>query len=129
MQERSWRIVCLDTTIIWSIIWFVIVHRSPENDRWITTSEREFITDSQIEHSGGNAVTKPPWKAIFTSLPVWAIAVAHTSYTWGFFTLLTQLPSYMGEVLKFNLKNSAAISSLPYLVFTFVAFSSGFLDV
>ena len=70
---------------------------------------------------------KPPWGSLLTSLPLWAIVVAHTSYTWGFFTMMTQLPSYMDEVLHFNLKNSAVISSLPYLAFTLVAFTSGFL--
>jgi len=36
-----------------------------------------------------------PWKDIFTSMPVWAITCAHFCENWGFYTLLTQLPSYM----------------------------------
>ena len=113
--------------IIWNILWYTIVYRSPENDRWITTSEREFIAESQKELSGKKAVMKPPWKAIFTSLPVWAIVVAQVSYMWGFFTLLTQLPSYLDEVLKFSLNDSAILSSLPYLVYIIIVFGSGFI--
>ncbi|KAL7051886.1 hypothetical protein ACKWTF_004679 [Chironomus riparius] len=115
------------TTIIWCIIWFFTVHRSPETDTWITATEKQFIINSLADKNGEKAVTKPPWKSLLTSLPLWAIIVAHSSYTWGFFTMMTQLPSYMDEVLHFNLKNSAVISSLPYLAFTLVAFSSGFL--
>jgi len=36
-----------------------------------------------------------PWKDIVTSKPVWAIVVAHTTENWGFYTLLTQLPTFM----------------------------------
>ena len=46
---------------------------------------------------------KVPWKAIFTSLPVWAIVVAHFSENWGFYTLLTELPSFLKHRLHFDL--------------------------
>lgn len=44
-----------------------------------------------------------PWKEIFTSLPVWAIVVAHFSENWGFYTLLTELPNFLKHRLDFNL--------------------------
>lgn len=44
-----------------------------------------------------------PWKAIFTSLPVWAIVVAHFSENWGFYTLLTELPTFLKHRLNFDL--------------------------
>lgn len=37
----------------------------------------------------------PPWKRFLTSLPVWAIMIAHFSENWGFYTLLTELPTFM----------------------------------
>lgn len=36
------------------------------------------------------------------SLPLWAIVVAHFSYNWTFYTLLTLLPTYMKEILRFD---------------------------
>ena len=38
------------------------------------------------------------------SLPLWSIVVAHFSYNWTFYTLLTLLPTYMKEVLRFNIQ-------------------------
>lgn len=32
---------------------------------------------------------------MLTSPPVWAIVAAHFSENWGFYTMLTQLPTYM----------------------------------
>ena len=56
-----------------------------------------------------------------------AIAVAHFSYTWGYYTLLTQLPSYMNDILDFDLQKSGFISAIPYLVLSLLLFVSGYL--
>ncbi len=45
-----------------------------------------------------------PYKAIFTSVPFYAILVAHFTKSYGDYTLLTELPTYMTEVLHFPLK-------------------------
>lgn len=56
-----------------------------------------------------------PWKSIFTSLPVLAIAVAHIGYNWGFWLLLTEMPTFVHTVLKFKLKEDGLLSASPYL--------------
>lgn len=45
-----------------------------------------------------------PWRAIVTSRPLWAIVVAHFSYNWTFYTLLTLLPTYMNDILGFSIQ-------------------------
>lgn len=44
-----------------------------------------------------------PWLRIFTSMPVWAIVVANITSDWGAYTLLTNIPTYINEVLKFDI--------------------------
>jgi hypothetical protein len=39
-----------------------------------------------------------------TSVPMWALIVVHCAQNWGFWTLLTEIPSYMDGVLGFDLK-------------------------
>lgn len=112
--------------VIWSLTWFAVVKESPEYDAQMSDRERNFIIKS-LERQGQVNVVKPPWKKIFTSTPVMAIAVAHFSYTWGFYTLLTQLPSYMNDILNFNLQKSGFISAIPYLVLSILLFVSGYL--
>lgn len=36
-----------------------------------------------------------PWKRMFLSYPVWAIIIAHFCENWGFYTFLTELPTFM----------------------------------
>ena len=43
-----------------------------------------------------------PWKSIMTSKAVWAIIVAHFAENWGFYTLLTGMPTFMKVILLNN---------------------------
>lgn len=45
-----------------------------------------------------------PWIPMLKSLPLWAIVAAHFSYNWTFYTLLTLLPTYMKEILRFSVQ-------------------------
>lgn len=45
-----------------------------------------------------------PWKHIMTSVPMWALIIAHVGQNWGYWTLLTEIPSYMTGVLNFRIE-------------------------
>lgn len=46
-----------------------------------------------------------PWKSIAKSLPFWAILLAHMGHNYGYETLMTELPTYMQQVLHFSIKD------------------------
>jgi ACS family sodium-dependent inorganic phosphate cotransporter len=112
--------------IVWCILWFFIVHDSPSDDFCMLKSEKKFILDS-LKKEGNSKNTKTPWLAIFTSMPVYAVSVAHFAYAWGYYTLLTQLPSYMRDIVHFDLTKSGYISAVPYIVLTILLIPSGIL--
>lgn len=62
--------------IIWSLIWFMVVSSSPQNDKWISRREKLFIADSLRDQRDGSKALSVPWKSIFTSKPVFAITIA-----------------------------------------------------
>ncbi len=47
--------------------------------------------------------------------PVWAIIVGHFCNNWGFYNLLTCLPSYLNNVLRYDIKHAGFIAGLPYV--------------
>lgn len=65
--------------VIWSVAWLLLVKESPEEDCQMKECEKVYIRNS-LKRQGQVNVVKPPWKAIFTSMPVHAIGVAHFSY-------------------------------------------------
>lgn len=78
---------------IWFLFWVLIVKEGPEKDKHISKDELQYIqkalgpsTKTDVKH---------PWKDIFTSKPVYAIAASHFAENWGFYTLLTQLPTFL----------------------------------
>ncbi len=111
--------------VVWSAVWFLVVRDGPEKDPWIKQTEKEYILKSLQSLQGKKNVAKVPWKAILTSVPVYAIACAHVAFNYGYYTLLTQLPLYMRKILGFDLASSGFVSALPYIVQTFMSFSSG----
>ena len=45
-----------------------------------------------------------PWSHILTAPAVWAIVIANVTTDWGLYTFLTNIPTYMFEVLKFDIQ-------------------------
>lgn len=78
---------------VWFVLWMLIVRSGPDRDRFCSENERDYI-QKKIGIVGQQRI-KHPWKAIFTSLPFYAIVASHFSENWGFYTLLTQLPSFL----------------------------------
>jgi ACS family sodium-dependent inorganic phosphate cotransporter-like MFS transporter 5 len=52
---------------------------------------------------------------LFFSRPCIAIYFAHFASNTGIYVFLTQLPSFLKDVLRFDLKNNGAVSALPYI--------------
>ncbi|XP_048209644.1 sialin [Perognathus longimembris pacificus] len=98
--------------IVWFILWIWLVSDTPETHKTISPSEKEYILASlKTQLSCQKSV---PWMSILKSLPLWAIVVAHFSYNWTFYTLLTLLPTYMKDILRFNVQENGVLSALPY---------------
>nr|XP_032517374.1 putative inorganic phosphate cotransporter [Danaus plexippus plexippus] len=69
-----------------------------------------------------------PWKAIFTSLPFISLILTHCGQNWGFWTLMTEIPSYMKQVLGVDIKANGLMSALPYISMYLLGFPMGFLS-
>nr|CAI5830121.1 unnamed protein product [Callosobruchus analis] len=101
--------------MVWAIIWFLIGSNSPSTDKFISKEEKQYI-EAGIEAETDGEKVPTPWKEIFTSLPFWGILIAHCGQNFGFWTLLTEIPSYMQNILHFDIKSNSTLSALPYLV-------------
>lgn len=99
---------------LWAILWLFFGSNSPSDYKYISAEERDFIQTS-LGHSEDDPehnekrVLRTPWKDIFTSTAFYALAVVHSAHNWGFWTLLTEMPTYMKSVLKFDIKKVIGI--------------------
>lgn len=89
---------------IWCTLWAFLGCDSPSASKVISKEEKEFIESTKgVSTNGEKKVT--PWKQIFKSKAFWAILIAHSAQNWGFWTLLTEIPSYMKDVLEYDIKS------------------------
>ncbi|GAB0497543.1 hypothetical protein MMPV_008878 [Pyropia vietnamensis] len=125
---------------VWWLGWHVVAASSPATSTRISAAEAAFIqaglsttlssSDDEdavgaatVEGGGGIAPAAAagdpppsvPWRALLTSRATWAIFISHFCVTWGYFVLLTWLPTYFNQELGFELSASAFFSVLPWL--------------
>uniref|UniRef100_A0A8C8C663 Vesicular glutamate transporter 1 n=1 Tax=Oncorhynchus tshawytscha TaxID=74940 RepID=A0A8C8C663_ONCTS len=109
--------------IFWYLFWILVSYESPAAHPTITEQERKYIEEA-IGMSAANStpVTKwnTPWRAFFTSMPVYAIIVANFCRSWTFYLLLISQPAYFEEVFGFEISKVGLVSALPHLVMTII---------
>src|SRR6056297_884158 len=81
---------------LWWIAWYLQVTSKPADHPRIDPQELAEITDGITPQSEAASV---PWKALFTSMPVWAIIVAHFCNNWSLYVLLSWLPTFVNQGL------------------------------
>lgn len=71
----------------------------------------------------------PPWGKILTSPPVWGINIGHFGACWGYYTLFTEMPTYLKDILHFDIKHvsySSLISIRARIAFYGLYYCSSF---
>ncbi|XP_077984286.1 sialin-like [Glandiceps talaboti] len=101
--------------LTWVIGWIFLAYDSPEKHPRISDSEKNYIIE-EIGPSSEDKDPKVPWMNIFTSIQIWGLAVGHFCSNWGFYTLLTSFPTYLDQVLGFDISANGVISALPQLL-------------
>ncbi|WVZ17188.1 hypothetical protein V8G54_010170 [Vigna mungo] len=109
---------------IWFVLWLSKAYSSPKEDPDLGVEEKKLIL-------GGNVSKEPvsviPWKLILSKAPVWALIISHFCHNWGTFILLTWMPTYYNQVLKFNLTESGLFCVLPWLTMAIFANIGGWI--
>ncbi|KDR11545.1 Putative inorganic phosphate cotransporter [Zootermopsis nevadensis] len=108
--------------ICWVLLWMFLGADSPGTHRFISKAEQLYIETNLGCKVSTDTKRQTPWLEICTSLPLWAVVIAHCGQNWGFWTLLTEMPSYMNSILKFDLQSNGLLSALPYLVMWLMSF-------
>jgi MFS family permease len=112
---------------IWFIIWMIVSTNSPADNKFIRSREQEYVMEETkaIRDMHERAEKGAPWKAIMTSKYAISIFVGHSCSNWGTYLFLTSLPTYMKQVLKFDIKSVRRLR-LPQINFQALPFSKLF---
>ncbi|KOB69179.1 Sodium-dependent phosphate transporter [Operophtera brumata] len=111
---------------IWTIFYIILGSDSPQKSKMISVEERLYIQTS-LGQVGEQKKLITPWKSIWTSLPFISLIVVHCGQNWGFWTLMTEMPSYMKQVLGVDIKANGVMTALPYLAMYLLSFPFGYM--
>lgn len=91
----------------WLVVWWILASDSAESNRFIGEAEKEYILEATVEtrSSAAEGEAGAPWASFMTSKPLWALFYGHSCSNWGTYLFLTSLPTYMKEVLHFDVKS------------------------
>lgn len=109
---------------IWFALWLRKGYSSPKQDPGLTANEKQLILSGGMSEEPVSVI---PWKLILSKAPVWALIVSHFCHNWGTFILLTWMPTYYNQVLKFNLTESGLLCVLPWLTMAIFANLGGWI--
>ncbi|CAG7818922.1 unnamed protein product [Allacma fusca] len=104
--------------IIWFVFWAMLIYDTPNDHPRISADELDYISASLFDNTWRDKEKKPPtpWRSILVSVPFWGILLCQTLETWGMYTLLHEIPTYMKTVLRFDMQQNCLLSAFPHLL-------------
>ncbi|CAL4069344.1 unnamed protein product, partial [Meganyctiphanes norvegica] len=101
--------------LVWGITWMVLMYETPSEHPRISKEELNHILEGISGEKQEDKPKKAPWLAMFKSVPLWAITIAHCGNMYGFNLLVTQLPSYLNNVMGLPLDKNTLLATLPFI--------------
>ncbi|KAF0772211.1 sialin-like [Aphis craccivora] len=98
-------------SLIWFVLWCLFVYNDPNSHPFISDMERDYLKQSIGSLKRKKDLPSTPWISILTSWPVWALIIVEAGNDWGGFTIISDLPKYMSDVLHFSIMETNIVHS------------------
>jgi MFS transporter, ACS family, solute carrier family 17 (sodium-dependent inorganic phosphate cotransporter), other len=102
--------------------------KDPESNRFISVEEKNYLRREIGFLERDPNLPSTPFKAILTSVPVWAIIISQIGFDFAFYVMAIDLPKYLSAVLRFNVEKNGLYSSLPKVLNIFSGMTSAVLS-
>lgn len=120
--------------MFWYASWLWLSFEKPRVHPAITIKELKYIEKSLGESNPVTGLTSfkaiiqsTPWKAFFTSMPVYAIIVANFCRSWNFYLLVLYQSAYLKQTFNFKIQSTGLVGALPHLLMTMIVPYGGIL--
>ncbi|KAK3853415.1 hypothetical protein Pcinc_040040 [Petrolisthes cinctipes] len=101
--------------VVWVVLWMGVVTERPEEHPRLRPHHLHKLKEHQHSVKQAERVAIP-WGKVFTSLPFWGLLLMCPGNDFGFYTMLTELPTYLHDVQHYDLTSNGFLSALPYLL-------------
>jgi len=98
--------------VFWYLLWQAQVTSKPADHPAVTEAELADIADGVTPQTEAQKV---PWRALFTSMPVWAIIITHFCNNWSLYVLLSWLPTFVNQGLGVDYSAVGWVTMIPHI--------------
>ncbi|XP_014223320.1 putative inorganic phosphate cotransporter [Trichogramma pretiosum] len=98
-------------TIIWYLFWVIFCHNNPRESPYISEEEKNYLL-SEMEKDTHEEHPPFPWKRALTSKAFLATIIMQTGHDFSTYTILSDLPKFMHDVLKLPVQLTGYASSM-----------------
>ncbi|KAF4520610.1 hypothetical protein B566_EDAN006021 [Ephemera danica] len=115
--------------MIWYIFWMWLVFEKPNKHPCISAGELNYIEQSlgSSTQQAMPTIATTPWRAFFTSMPVYAIIAANFCRSWNFYLLVLFQSAYLHQTFNFQIEETGLVGALPHLLMTVIVPCGGLL--
>ncbi|KAL3273988.1 hypothetical protein HHI36_015406 [Cryptolaemus montrouzieri] len=96
------------------VSWVILVSDHPNKSWFCSAKEVDFILEQQ-QGSVQSGRSKQPFLKMATSIPFIILVICQFGNLWSLYLLLTVVPKFMADVLKFDIENVGFLTSTPSL--------------
>ncbi len=103
---------------LWYFLWHFLVTNTPETHPTIRTSELAQIRENTDPPQTNDSI---PWVQLLSRREVWAIIINHFCSNWGFYVILTWLPTYFNQALGVDINQVGMYAVFPWMTMFLMA--------
>ncbi|CAL4093071.1 unnamed protein product, partial [Meganyctiphanes norvegica] len=102
--------------LLWTILWFLLVHDGPDQDPKISQVELDYFQKHMGLEKKNEKKLPVPYLAMAKSPQIWVAICSSVGWHYGFYMLMAELPTYLKTTLHVDLMS---VSVLLFLLSTF----------
>ncbi|XP_065208519.1 vesicular glutamate transporter 2-like [Planococcus citri] len=112
-------------SLVWSLIWVLLVPNSPAKDKWISREELNYIQQDPKRSRPKNILKI--WKSMIFSKQVYALGVAKLVYNFGTTITVVCLPMFIQDITGSKIDKVGFYSALPTFINIFTTPLVGYI--
>jgi MFS transporter, ACS family, solute carrier family 17 (sodium-dependent inorganic phosphate cotransporter), other len=98
--------------VFWYAAWHFAVTSRPADHPAVSPAE---LTELEAEAGPQAEARKVPLRALLSTMPVWAIVVAHFCNNWSLYVLLSWLPTFVNQGLGVDFAAVGQMAMIPHI--------------
>lgn len=103
--------------LVWTALWFCLVHATPEEHPQITHKELHYILGGSKRVKEEVVQSKVvPWGVFLRTPALWVVTLAAMGDAFSLFFFFTMIPTYLTNIQHFSLQSAGVIAALPQLL-------------